>query len=51
MGISLSEFIYNLHKENSFFDKKNSFRVMYGFSHNNFKDMIFKTFLIKISNY
>ena len=45
MGISLSEFIYNLHKENSFFDKKNSFRVMYGFSHNNFKDMIFKTFL------
>ena len=45
MGISLSEFIYNLHKENSFFDKKNSFRVMYGFSHNSFKDMIFKTFL------
>ena len=45
MEVSLSEFIYKLHKENPFFDKKNSFRVMYGFSYNNFRDMIFKTFL------
>ena len=45
MEVSLSKFIYNLHKENPFFDKKDSFRVMYGFSYNNFRDMIFKTFL------
>ena len=45
MEVSLSEFIYKLHKENPFFDKKNSFRVIYGFSYNNFRDMIFKTFL------
>ena len=45
MEVSLSEFIYKLHKENPFFDKKDSFRVMYGFSYNNFRDMIFKTFL------
>ena len=45
MEVSLSEFIYKLHKENPFFDKKNSFRVIYGFSYNNFRDMVFKTFL------
>ena len=45
--IFISEFIYNQHKEDPFFDKKNSFRIIYGFSWNKFKDMTFKNTYIR----
>lgn len=44
---SVQEIIYNFHKENEFFDIKNSFGLRYGFSYNNFKDMVFKNIFIK----
>lgn len=39
--------IYDFHLKNPFFDKKNSFRIMYGFSYDNFKSMTFKGTFIK----
>lgn len=44
---SIQEIIYNFHKKNEFFDIKNSFGLRYGFSYNNFKDMVFKNIFIK----
>lgn len=49
MELSLEEFIYKLHKENSFFEKKDSLKIMYGFSYNNFKDLL-KNNIIFIKN-